>query len=202
MTGLRATIIERWPRALPWLIVPILAGLLPALPLAAGSLSLLLALHFPVYMVHQIEEHLWPGGFRTYVNREIFHSPDPEAPASAEAIAFVNIVLVLIPLMLGAIPRQLQPGFVWIGLVMLAVSLVNSLAHTGLAIVRRQRNPGLVSAIFLLLPFSLWGLHVASQRLALGWPQYALLMLAALALHGLVAALIAAPWRHTRHAGP
>ncbi len=201
MIGLKAAIIERWPRALPWLIMPILIGLLPAWSLAIGSLSLLLALHLPLYMIHQIDEHLWPGGFRLYVNREIFRSSDPLVPATAGAIAFVNIVLVLLPLMLGAIPHQLQPGFVWLGLVMLAVSLVNSLAHIGLAIVRRQRNPGLITAILLLLPFSLWSLHVATQHLGLGWSQLALLIGAALVLHGVVAAIIAAPWRRTSATG-
>lgn len=196
---IKTTIIERWPRALPWLILPILLGLLPALPVAMTSLSLLLALHLPVYMAHQIDEHLWPGGFRLYVNREMFHSSDVALPATAGAIAFVNIVLVLVPLMLGAIPRQFYPSFAWLGLVMLAVSLVNSLAHIGLAIGKRQRNPGLITAVLLLLPFSLWSLHIAKLRLALDWPQLALLIVAALALHAVVGLIIAAPWRRPRH---
>lgn len=203
MSSLTNIVAERWQRALPWLIVPALAGLFPAWPLALTSLPLLLALHLPLYMIHQTEEHLWPGGFRRYVNSTVFRSADPLRPASAGTIAFVNIVLVWLPIALGAIPAQFRPGFAWIGLGMVAVSLVNALAHIALFLRTRQRNPGLVTALLLLLPFSLWVLHLAMAQNALDWPNVARLILLALALHGVVAAIIASPWlRRTRSIRP
>lgn len=202
MNSLTTLIAERWQRALPWLIAPALLGLFPAWRLALTSVPLLLALHLPLYMSHQIDEHLWPAGFRRYVNIKVFHSEDPLRPASAGAIAFVNIALVWVPITLGAIPGQFLPGFAWLGLGMVAVSLVNSLAHIALFLRTRQRNPGLVTALLLLLPFSLWTLHLAMAQKALDWHHVALLVLFALALHGVVAAIIAWPWlRQARTAG-
>ncbi len=193
MKGFAHIVSERWQRALPWLIVAALAGLLPAWQQALTSLPLLLALHLPVYMIHQIEEHLWPGGFRRYVNTKVFHSGDPLRPASAGAIAFVNIVMVWVPIALGAIPQQVLPGLMWLGLTMVAVSLVNAMAHIALLVPTRQRNPGVMTAVVLLLPFSLWTLRLAMVQKVLDWSHLALLIVLALALHGVVAVIIAWP---------
>ncbi|MBV1700875.1 MAG: HXXEE domain-containing protein [Hyphomicrobiales bacterium] len=194
MNGTGQYIAARWQNALPVLIVLPLINLVPLVYHSPRALPLLLGLHLPVYMLHQVEEHLWPAGFRRFVNQQIFHSGDAGFPASAGAIAFVNIALVWLPVSLGAMPPILWQGFLWMGLAMVAVSLVNGLTHVMAAVKLRRANPGLWTAIFLLLPFSIWTLHGAFSQNIIGWPIFAILISVAVALHGAIALIMAWPW--------
>lgn len=194
MSGAGHYIAARWQNALPVLIVLPLINLVPLVYHFPRALALLLGLHLPIYMLHQVEEHLWPAGFRRFVNQRIFHSGDAGFPASAGAIAFVNIALVWLPVSLGAMPPILWQGFLWMGLAMVAVSLVNGLTHVMAAVKLRRANPGLWTAIFLLLPFSIWTLHCAFDQHVIDWPIFSALLVTALVLHGVVGLIIAWPW--------
>lgn len=123
------------------LVVPLLIGMWPW-PL------LLIFLHSPVYMIHQVEEHA-DDRFRTFVNRTRF--------GGREALTTSDVI-------------RINVGFVWgIDLAALYVAwlcgagwalaapylmLVNALAHIGPAIRFRGYNPGLVTGIVLFIPLS------------------------------------------------
>jgi hypothetical protein len=51
-----------------------------------------------IYMVHQIEEHLWPGGFRQFANACVFRSGDDNWPVGVGGVALVNVGFVWLPL--------------------------------------------------------------------------------------------------------
>jgi hypothetical protein len=123
----RTWIDTNWPYA------GLTAGLflLAILPLLwrAWPLTLLVVfLQLPIYMAHQVEEH-HHDRFRTFVNDHLAHGRNA---LTTPAVVFINLVGV--------------------GLIAIYLALVNALAHVAVAILLRAYNPGLITAILLLLP--------------------------------------------------
>jgi hypothetical protein len=128
-------------------IVPILTG---SWPLAL----LLIFLHAPVYMLHQVEEH-GRDRFRTYVNQKVFGGVEA---LTTDAVLWINIPCVW-GLTLAALYAAwlIAPGW---GLMAPWLIIVNAITHIANAIKRREYNPGLLTSIFLFLPLGFATLHV------------------------------------------
>jgi len=148
-----------------------------------------------IYMLHQIEEHLWPGGFRQFANAHVFHSGRDNWPVNEGGVAFVNIGLVWLPVGLVALfPGPLR----WLGLCLVGMTLVNAIIHVVATIRLRTYNPGLVTSVLLFLPFTIWMLTREVTSGALSGLQVALLLIAGLLVHIPVAALFVVPFLRVR----
>ena len=181
-----------WQKALPVLIV---IGALVWLILfrnAPTSEQALFAALLIIYMIHQIEEHLWPGGFRQFANAHVFKSGDEDWPVSEGGVALVNVGYVWLPILLAALfPGPLR----WLGLAFVAMTLINALTHIGASMRFRVYNPGLITSIVLFLPFTIWMLaREVSAGMLTGW-QVVALLIAGVLLHIPVAALFVVPYR-------
>ena len=152
--------------------------LLAFAPLAGAGRPLafwLAYLSLPTYMLHQYDEHDGDR-FRRFVN----------ALMGGEALSLVdvfwiNILGVWVVLAVTIWLTAVAPGWALLAGWLL---VVNGLAHLGQALATRQSNPGLVTALLLLLPLGLGALVVA-------WPQAGplpllLAPLLALAVHAAV----------------
>lgn len=133
--------------------------ILALLPLMGASLPLLLVmLQLPVYMLHQLEEHD-DDRFRRFVNTNIGGGRNV---LPIPAVFVINIggvwLFNLVSIWLAA---TVDLGF---GLIGIYGVLVNGVVHVVAAAVSRRYNPGLVTAIVLLLPAGMVGvwLMVAS----------------------------------------
>jgi hypothetical protein len=181
-----------WQKALPALIV---IGVLVWLILfrnAPTTEQALFAALLIIYMIHQIEEHLWPGGFRQFANAHVFKSGDDDWPVSEGGVALVNVGYVWLPILLAALfPGPLR----WLGLAFVAMTLINALTHIGASVRFRIYNPGLITSIVLFLPFTIWMLaRELSAGMLTGW-QVAALLVAGVLLHIPVAALFVVPYK-------
>jgi hypothetical protein len=181
-----------WQKALPAVIV---AGIVVWLILfrnAPTSEQALFAALLIIYMIHQIEEHLWPGGFRQFANAHVFKSVDDDWPVSEGGVALVNVGYVWLPILLAALfPGPLR----WLGLGWVGLTLINAITHIVTSIRFRIYNPGLVTSIFLFLPFTIWMLaREVSAGMLTGW-QVVALLIAGVLLHIPVAALFVVPYR-------
>jgi hypothetical protein len=187
--------VDNWQRLLPWLAalgLAVWAWVYGGSPLSTAALF---ALHLPVYMLHQIEEHLWPGGFRQFANAEMFHSKRDDWPVTVGGVCFVNTVFVWLPIGLAALFPQ---ALAWLGFAFVGLSFANALLHLGGVARLRMWNPGAVTALLLLLPFSVF---VFWSRMRLGeltGAEVAASILAGALLHGPVAALFVVPWLRAR----
>jgi hypothetical protein len=165
-----------------WMYAGLTAGLflLVLVPLLAGvwSLALLLVyLHGPVYMLHQVEEHAGDR-FRHFVNLHIGHGRN--------ALTTAAVILINIPGVWGINLAALYLArFVDVGLGLIAVylMLVNAPTHIIAAAVLRGYNPGLGSAVILFLPLSLWTLWVLAHTPGVGALDHVIGLAVAVLIH-------------------
>src|SRR5580704_9267748 len=144
-----------------------------------------------IYFLHQIEEHLWPGGFRQFTDAHVFHSGDDNWPVNIDGVALVNTAYVWLPIALAAIfPHTLR----WLGLAWIGLTLINAIIHIVTSIRLRLYNPGLVTAIVLFLPFTIFALALGVDRGTLTGSDVGLIMLYGVLLHLPIAALFGIPF--------
>jgi hypothetical protein len=116
----------------------------------------LIWIQIPIYLLHQFEEHSWPGGFKKFVNKEIFNVEAGEYPLNDTNIFWINvpIVWVLMPIF-----AALSYTSLFFGLWIPYFAFFNSLTHVIGAIVKRKYNPGLFVSLVLGIPvatYTLW----------------------------------------------
>jgi hypothetical protein len=194
---LLSCIAANWQKALPYLsVLTILAwiALFRSDPLSERALWLGLLI---IYMLHQIEEHLWPGGFRQFTNAHVFKSGNDNWPVDIGGVALINIGFVWLPVSLAVLyPEALR----WVGLGWIGLTLINALTHIVSTIRLRIYNPGLITSIVLFLPFTIFVLALEAQRGTLSGTDIGLIVVAGILLHVPVAALFVVPYLRRRAA--
>ena len=183
-----------------WMYAGLIAGLflLAVLPLFAGQWSAAMVavfLQLPAYMLHQVEEHAGDR-FRRYINRNVAGVPD--------ALTTVAVVIVNVPLVWGVdllsiyLARFVSLGW---GLIAIYLMLVNAVVHVIGAVAKRGYNPGLITAVVMFLPLSIWGLVAVSETTGVSLAQHAIGLGAAILVHAGLAAHVLRRARRLRAAG-
>jgi Protein of unknown function with HXXEE motif len=194
---LLTAIAANWQKTLPALAAVGLAAWIAAFRHEPTSERALFAALLVIYMLHQIEEHLWPGGFREFTNAHVFKSGRSDWPLDTGGVALVNIGYVWLPLALAvAWPAALR----WLGLAWVALTLVNGISHIATSARLRIYNPGLVTSLVLFLPFTIWLLWHEAAAGMLSGAEIGLLLVAGVLLHIPVAALFVVPFLRKRAA--
>ena len=190
-------ISANWQKALPALSAIGIAAWIAFFRDNPLSERALFAALLVIYFLHQIEEHLWPGGFRQFADAHIFHSGNDDWPVDMGGVALVNVGFVWLPMALAiAFPEALR----WVGLVWIGLTLINGLTHIAPAIKLRMYNPGLVTGVVLFLPFTIFVLAHEVGRGALTGADVGLIALLGVLLHLPVAALFVIPFLRRRWA--
>jgi hypothetical protein len=117
-----------------------------------GSIQWMYWLCLPLYMIHQFEEYIFPGGFEREINR-ILTKGVPAEILTPKIAFFVNILLIWV----------LTPILVVLGyfsiifpLIMVTLVGVNGLTHIVAALKLRKYNPGLIMSILFNIPLSIY----------------------------------------------
>lgn len=140
----------------------------------------LVFLQLPLYMLHQFEEHAHDR-FRIFVNQRIGGGREVLTPWAVFVINSFGVWGVdLVSLYLAYF---VHPA---LGLIAIYLTLVNAVAHLGMALAMRCYNPGLLTAIILFFPGGIWALLVVSQASQAGWKMQALGLAVALLTHLLI----------------
>lgn len=170
---------DRWVNAaLAMAIVQMAAA-----PLILGLLTpaqLLVFLHSPGYMLHQVEEHL-DDRFRSFVNDRMFGGVNA---MTTRFIVWVNCVWVWGLNLLALLAAILFDPATGAGLVLVApyAMLINGLGHAAMAVRHRSYNPGLVSSLVVFLPLAAATLWVVPGTVA----QHVFAIAVVVALHGAI----------------
>ncbi len=169
----RAEVVAHWPVAA--LLCPLVFAAIGPVTVTMLPVALFVILaQLPLYMAHQVEEHA-NDRFRHFINARF-----GAGVLSAEAVAVINLPGVWGVMLLGfALAAFVGPGW---GLVAPYLSLVNALIHLVAFAALRAYNPGLVSAVVLLLPGGLLGLFLVPGTFV----QHALAALVVLAIHAAI----------------
>ncbi|MEM9187271.1 MAG: HXXEE domain-containing protein [Planctomycetota bacterium] len=174
----------QWPYA-GLLTAGFLVGLVPVLLPAAGLGLTLVFAQLPAYLVHQWEEHAGDH-FRGYVNGRIGGGFEL---LTRPATFWINSLGVwaadLLALYLAA---SLSLGA---GLFAGYLSAINGVVHLAQAARFREYNPGLATAVLLLLPLGTWSI-VESDGAA--W-QHAVAVAVVVGLHAAIVVHAATRWR-------
>jgi hypothetical protein len=125
----------------------------------------LLCLHLPLLMCHEAEEYvLAPLSFKQFFNlKSPFGSKtDPDFPLDDAYVFQVNIVIAYPVIILGALLATVAP---WLGFSMIWFELIiNNAMHTILFQPKKPAyNPGLITNSFVLLPYGMLTLLVATR---------------------------------------
>ena len=115
----------------------------------------LIWIQIPIYLLHQFEEHSWPGGFKRFVNKEIFNVENGEYPLNDIIIFWINVPIIWILMPIFAV---LSFNNLLFGLWIPIFAVFNSLTHVIGAIVKRKYNPGLFVSVVLGIPVAIYTL--------------------------------------------
>lgn len=118
-------------------------------------------LQFPVYLVHEFEEHAWPGGFKTFVNKNVFGIQNADEPLTDARVFWINILGVWVLFPVAAFATQfVNPLY---GLLAPCFGLFNASLHIVWALGLRRYNPGLLVSAFLNYPTGIYTIFVARK---------------------------------------
>lgn len=170
-----------------WLVRSWVAGalmiavaLLALVPLVADAWSLpvlLIYLHSPGYMLHQVEEH-WGDRFRTFVNQRMFAGVEALTPGDVVGVNVGQVWTINVSALYAA--RFLDPGW---ALISPFAMVVNALVHIVSMVRFGGYNPGLATGFVLFLPLGLFSLYTIPATAI----QHAFGLGAAIGLHILIA---------------
>lgn len=140
------------------------------------------------YLLHQFEEHGVDVRGAPYAFRGVLCAAFGFGDAAACPIPEAFITAVNLPVVWLAGPIAALLGRRWpaIALSYLSVPAVNAFAHIGPAVAAGAYNPGLLTAVLLFLPLSLWVFWVALRRPDLGWRPVAATIVGGLAVHAVL----------------
>ena len=118
-------------------------------------LLFLIWIQIPIYLLHQFEEHSWPGGFKKFVNKEIFNVEVGEYPLNDTNIFWINVPIIWVLMPIFASLSYINLFF---GLWIPYFAVFNSLTHLIGAVVKRKYNPGLFVSLVLGIPVAIYTL--------------------------------------------
>jgi hypothetical protein len=122
----------------------------------------LLLLQTPLYMLHETEEYIFPGGFGKFFNMDIMNFNTPDEPLDENFIFYINVGLIWIILPLfGFLAMRDYAYGLWIPY----FSLFAGVSHIALGIKSRKRyNAGLIVSLVLNIPVGVWSvLYLVEQ---------------------------------------
>lgn len=122
----------------------------------------LLLLQTPLYMLHETEEYIFPGGFGRFFNMDIMKLKTEDKPIDENFIFYINVGLIWIILpIFGLLAAEDYQYGLWIPY----FSFFAGVAHIALGIKARKRyNPGLIISLLLNIPVGAWSvLYLVDQ---------------------------------------
>jgi len=117
----------------------------------------LILLQTPLYMLHQTEEYIFPGGFGKFFNQDIFKLQTETEPIDETFIFFVNMTLIWIALPLFGFLSVIDYN---LGLWIPYFTVFAGAAHITLGIkAKKIYNPGMIVSLVINIPVGSWTVY-------------------------------------------
>ena len=124
----------------------------------------LIWMQFVLYLMHQFEEYILPGGFVAFFNKYVLGSKKASFPLNDKASFWINILIIFIAFPLSAVLAQYID--LSLGIWMAYFSILNALSHVGMFF-KHGYNPGLVVSLLLNIPFGIYTIYYCHVNLLL-----------------------------------
>jgi len=157
---------ENWPKV-GVMVSFFLTIYLIVIVLPQNTLLFALLMSTPLYMLHEIDEYVFPGGFAQFMNQNIFKMDPESGLLDASAVFWINMVVwIVMPLFsLWAIFDINQ------AIALPYFFIFQAVVHLILGIVgKRLINPGMISAWLVHVPWGIWTIWLLVQTGAVSNP--------------------------------
>jgi len=118
-----------------------------------GSFEWLYWLSLPLYMIHQFEEYVYPGGFKEELNKVLLNENSSSEILTDKAALVVNIgfiwILTPVLIVLGAISIVFP-------VILMTLVAFNGFIHLVVSIRFKRYNPGLIASLIFNIPLGLY----------------------------------------------
>ena len=146
---------DNWQKAAILVLIYVLATIIP-LYSRVDLLEFMLLLAFPLYLIHEIEEYILPGGFARFFNRNLLKIADDDkiVPVDREVIFWLNLIYIWIVIPLFVVLSFINMKFAaWIPYFF----LFQAIGHLIMGIVGKMiLNPGIRSSFLLHIPYAIF----------------------------------------------
>ena len=135
---------EHWPKVGIVAAIFLLLMLFLNSQALIGSFTWLYWFSLPLYMIHQFEEYVYPGGFREDLNKMLLKEDTSEMILTEKLAFFVNIVFIW-----ALTPILIVLKFISMMFPVILMTLVafNGIIHLGGTIRFKRYNPGVIVSV-------------------------------------------------------
>jgi len=159
---------ENWPRV-GGIVSIFLTIYLAVIFLPQNTLMFALLMSAPLYMLHEMDEYVIPGGFAQFMNQNIFKT-DPETGILDKDTVFRGnmIVWIAIPLfsLWSLFDVHQATALPYFFILQAVIHLILGIAG------KRFLNPGMVSAWLLHVPWGIWTIWLLVQAGVIANPYW------------------------------
>jgi len=149
--------------------------------LPQNTLLFALLMSTPLYMLHEADEYVFPGGFAQFINKNIYKTDPETGLLDTTAVFWINVVAVWIVISLFS----LWAVFDITQAVAIPYFLIfQAFVHLIIGIVgKRFFNPGMVSAWLVHVPWAIWTIWLLVQAEVIANPFWNLALLTGLLIN-------------------
>jgi len=151
---------ENWSKA-DVVVSIVLTIYLLVIVLPKSTLLFAILMLTPIYMLHEIEEYVFPGGFAQFMNKNIFKADPENGPLTLNAVFWINVtaIWIIFPLYtLWAVFDITQATAI------AYILILQAIIHLILGIVgKRLFNPGMITAWLIHVPWATWTIWLLVQ---------------------------------------
>lgn len=160
---------ENWQKSAILVLIYVVVSLVPLFH-RMELVEFLILMSFPLYLIHEIEEYILPGGFPAFFNSNLLkvNPEDYIVPVDKEVIFWINFIYIwlVIPVFSGLSLVDLKFG-AWIPYFL----FFQAISHLAMGIKGKMLiNPGIRTSFLLHVPTSIVTIYLLNTKGVVGNP--------------------------------
>ena len=155
-----AWFMENWQKT-GMIVSLFLTIYLVVIVLPQNTLLFALLMSTPLYMLHEIDEYVFPGGFAQFMNSKIYKTDPEDGMLDTAAVFWINVVAVWIGLSFFSLWAVID---IRQAIAIPYFFIFQAVVHLILGIVgKRIISPGMASAWLVHVPWAIWTIWLLVQ---------------------------------------
>jgi hypothetical protein len=148
-----------WQKSAIMVLIYVLITLVPLYSIL-NPVQFMILLAFPLYLIHEIEEYILPGGFENFFNNNLLKvsTENKIVPIDEDVVFWINFIYIwlVVPVVAGLSFVNINIAL-WIPYFF----IFQAVAHLVMGIVGKMiLNPGIRSSFFLHIPYAIYLIYL------------------------------------------